>query len=111
MLLVKILLPQLGNILLVSAFDLNIVGQCGRNVFCGENVGSRERTEDVQLRKEDIPVVECERENTHIVSAVTPIKHAFRLAVRVATDRYPTSVPATALRLSDCGVWPNCVTL
>jgi hypothetical protein len=46
----------------------------------------------------------CEREDTHIVSAVTPIKHAFRLAVRIATDRYPTSVPATALKLSDCGV-------
>jgi len=60
MLLVKILLPQLGNILLVPAFGLNMVGQCGRNVFCGENVGSCERTEDVQRRKEDIPAVEGE---------------------------------------------------
>jgi len=38
MLSVKILLPQLGNILPVTPFDFKIVGQCGRNGFRGKNV-------------------------------------------------------------------------
>jgi len=37
MLSVKILLPQLGNILPVPPFDFKIVGQCGRNGFRGKN--------------------------------------------------------------------------
>jgi hypothetical protein len=49
-----------SDVLRVPSFALDVVGECDRNVFRGEDLSSRERTKDVWRCKENIAIVKCE---------------------------------------------------
>jgi hypothetical protein len=53
---------QLGRVLRVPTFGLDIVAQRRIDVFHGEKLVCCEATEDMRCRKQNIPVVECERD-------------------------------------------------
>jgi hypothetical protein len=88
----KVLLPEVSDILRIPSFGLDVVGECGGNVFGGENLSSRERTEDMWRCKEDIPIVECEvhEEVVGCIELISEEEICFQLVSQPDAFRFST---------------------